>query len=228
MNRDVLARPVLRYTRVAVILHWMIAAFIGFNFAVGYIMEDLGPKWRTFVVEIHISSGMTVLLLSLFRVAWRLTHKPPPRPGDPVPEKYLARIVHLGLYSAMLLMPLTGWALVSAHPPAGSAGALYTEAHQPAAVTAAQHRRGPVTYWRVVDLPLIEPVARIGAEPVGVARQHELHERFDHWHVIGSFLLLGLLALHIAGALKHQWFDGEAELARMAIAGKTVPHTGTQ
>jgi cytochrome b561 len=64
---------------------------------------------------------------------------------------------------------------------------------------------------------MIAPIAAIGKETGGVAPQHALHEEFVAWHSVGGYLLLGLLILHIAGALKHQFIDGHSELARMGI-----------
>jgi cytochrome b561 len=44
-----------------------------------------------------------------------------------------------------------------------------------------------------------------------------MHERFVGLHEAGGWILSGLLLLHVAGALKHQWIDRHAELARMGI-----------
>jgi cytochrome b561 len=64
---------------------------------------------------------------------------------------------------------------------------------------------------------MIAPIAAIGKEPGGIAPQHVLHEEFVAWHSVGGYLLLGLLVLHIAGALKHQFIDRQSEFARMGI-----------
>jgi cytochrome b561 len=47
-----------------------------------------------------------------------------------------------------------------------------------------------------------------------------MHECFVGVHEAGAWFLLGLL--HVAGALKHQWIDKHAELARMGI-GRVRP-----
>jgi cytochrome b561 len=67
---------------------------------------------------------------------------------------------------------------------------------------------------------MIAAIEAIGAEPGGVAPQHALHDDFVAWHSVGGFLLLALLLLHVAGALKHQLIDRQFELARMGI-GRT-------
>jgi len=66
-------------------------------------------------------------------------------------------------------------------------------------------------------MPMIAPIQAIGEEPGGVAAQHVLHEEFVQWHSVGGFLLLGLLLVHILGALKHQFIDKQSEFARMGI-----------
>ncbi len=53
---------------------------------------------------------MTVLVLSLGRLAWRLSHRPPELPATMSgAEKAFAKSVHWALYGFMIVMPLTGW-----------------------------------------------------------------------------------------------------------------------
>ncbi len=165
------------------------------------------------------------------RVVWRLLNEPPAYPETMKPwERNTAHIVHFLLYAAMVLMPLSGWAIVSAHPPSGSPGAAAMHAMQAAPAGASPGARpagaaiGPppgappsMKIWNVFPLPTIAPIEAIGEQPGGVRPQHKLHEEFVSWHTVGGFLLLGLLLLHVAGALKHQFIDKEAEFARMGI-----------
>jgi len=58
-----------RYTRVAVALHWSIALLILFNLGLGFYMEGFKPPLRSMIVPLHISSGLTVLILTGVRVA---------------------------------------------------------------------------------------------------------------------------------------------------------------
>jgi cytochrome b561 len=66
-------------------------------------------------------------------------------------------------------------------------------------------------------MPVIVPIEAIGKDPGGVVAQHVLHKEFAEWHGVGGWLLLGLLILHILGALKHQFIDKQSEFARMLI-----------
>lgn len=206
-----------RYNRVAITLHWLIAAAIFYNLVSGLLNETL-PRW--FFV-FHISSGLTILALSVVRVVWRLTHKPPPLLPMKRWERWLAHGVHFLLYGAMLLVPWTGWVMISAGPPAGSAGAAYAQAQRAQAAAAtgqpAPTPRKPPMFWGLAPVPMIAPVANLGREPSGVAGQRAFHEQMEGVHEKVAWMLLLLLFMHIAGALKHQLIDREPELARMGL-----------
>jgi len=216
-----------RYTRVAIILHWSIAALIIYNLASGFIVWDLAHDffrapangaYYLFGLTSHLSSGLTVLVLTVARIIWRLMHEPPPYSEDMKRwEKHLAHFAHFLLYAAMVLMPLSGWAILSAHPPAGSAGAA-TVPPPPGVPPSSGPRPGPPRIWWVMmPIPAITPIEKLGAEPGGVEPQRILHDEFAEWHEIGGWIALLLLMLHVAGALKHQWLDRHPELQRMGI-----------
>lgn len=161
-----------RYTRVAVVLHWVIAGLILFNLALGYLMGGITPPKRFPVVETHITVGLTVLLLTTLRILWRLGHRPPTRETRPHPrERLLANTVHLGLYGAMVLMPLSGWAVISANPPPGSVGWQARAAVLPPTVAAALDRHGPLTLLHLAPVPLIARWRRSGRRPRGGRRR---------------------------------------------------------
>jgi cytochrome b561 len=206
-----------RYSRVAMWLHWLIVIAILYNLASG-LARPLLPRSFFFW---HVSSGITILVLTAVRVIWRLTHKPPPFLPMKAWEATLAHIVHFLLYCGMVLLPLSGWLMVSANPPIGSPGADYvlakaTEKAVAAGKPAPQPRR-PTMVWSVIKLPMIGPVNEIGRQPEGVAEQTELHETLEKAHLIGGWLLFLLLILHIGGALKHQFVDRLPELRRMGL-----------
>lgn len=197
----------LRYSNVAIALHWAIAVLIIYNLATGLFGEYLPEGSFAF----HISSGITILVLTVVRIVWRLTHRPPPFLPMSRAERALAHTAHVLLYVAMLALPLTGWAMVSANPPAGSAGAAYAAEGKPV------RKRGPIMIWNAVPLPLIGPINEMGRAPEGVAEQHEVHERMETLHGLGGWLMLALLVLHVAGALKHQFIDRRRQLGRMGL-----------
>jgi len=108
-----------RYGGVAVGLHWLIAALIIGMLAVGKWMTSLetDDHLRFTLTQWHKSFGITVLLLSLFRLYWRANHKPPkPSSLSPAWELKAASITHIALYALLIIVPLTGWSLVSTSP----------------------------------------------------------------------------------------------------------------
>ena len=103
-----------RYSRGAIAFHWAIAALVLFNLWLGLFHASLPRDWQ--VMPVHKSVGVTVLVLTLGRIAWRLTHRPPHLPDAmPHSEKIAAKTAHLALYALLLILPLTGW-LLSSNP----------------------------------------------------------------------------------------------------------------
>lgn len=101
-----------RYTRVAVALHWAIAALVIVQFAWGWWMleipkQPVGPRVDAF--NAHKSLGVTILALMLVRLAWRLAHRPPPLPPLPRWQAALAQATHGVLYAALIVQPLAGF-----------------------------------------------------------------------------------------------------------------------
>ena len=101
-----------RYSGVAIALHWLLAVLILGQIAFGWYLQDVprGTPARTVYVNLHKSTGLTIGLLILLRLGWRLTHKAPPLPASmPVWERAAARTSHLALYACMLIMPVAGY-----------------------------------------------------------------------------------------------------------------------
>lgn len=73
----------LRYTRTAMLLHWLMAVLILGMFGLGIYMADLplSPQ-KLKLYSYHKWAGISVLLLALARVAWRIGHAPPPLPSS--------------------------------------------------------------------------------------------------------------------------------------------------
>jgi cytochrome b561 len=184
--------PVRRYTRVAALLHWFIAALIGVNVALGFTADWFPDDWVRPVIDLHKSFGLTVLGLVLLRILWRLSHPPPPLPASyPRLERAGAHLAHAALYVLILLLPISGWL------------------HDSAFKDAAAH---PLRIFWVI------PWFRIGAiADLDPATKEEVHEAFFALHVWAGYALYALVTLHILGALKHQFIDREPEFARMRL-----------
>ena len=209
-----------RYSSIAIVLHWAIAFFIAANLVLGFFIPTLRPPWYSRVLIFHMSSGISVLVLTVLRVLWRLGHRPPEFPAVMnSTQRYAARAVHLLLYVGMVVMPLSGWAMMSANAPYGTPGAAYR-----ATLGLPGPRPGspPPKVWWTTPLPLIQPIRRIGATPGGVMPQYELHEVLVKWHGTGGYIMIALLTLHLLGALKHQFIDKVPELARMGLGRRRL------
>jgi cytochrome b561 len=105
--------PRLRYDHVAITLHWLIAAGVLVQIALGWWMIDI-PKQpvgiRAYWFNLHKSIGLSLAILIALRVAWRLTHLPPTLPGSvPRWQVRAAQASHLMLYACLLVMPLAGY-----------------------------------------------------------------------------------------------------------------------
>jgi cytochrome b561 len=101
-----------RYGSVAVALHWLTAVLLFAQIAFGWFLEEIprGTPMRGFYVNLHKSTGLTIALLIVLRLGWRLTHPAPPLPSFvPAWERVASRVNHLGLYICMLVMPSSGY-----------------------------------------------------------------------------------------------------------------------
>lgn len=105
-----------RYTRTAIGLHWLMA--IGFiaMFSLGLYMKGMSfSPTKLQVYSWHKWAGVTLFLLALCRLAWRITHQPPALPISM--DKTAIKLAHLGhyvLYFFMFAVPLSGWLMSSA------------------------------------------------------------------------------------------------------------------
>lgn len=166
------------YSSVAIALHWTIAALIIGNVAGALLADALSREAATQIMSVHKSIGLTVLALSIVRLAWRLAHGFPRLPAStPAWDAVAARTTHVAFYALMIAVPLAGWAMVSAGP-------------------------RPLEWFGLFDWPKL---------PVGKAAGDLAHEA----HVILAFSTVGILVLHVAGALKHHLIDRDDVLSRM-------------
>jgi cytochrome b561 len=105
-----------RYTPTAQALHWLIALLIVVQFVLARLAAplSLGGRKLALLAE-HKSFGMTVLMLVVIRIAWRLANLPPPLPTNMHRvERFLARFTHVTFYILLIAMPLSGWLMSSA------------------------------------------------------------------------------------------------------------------
>lgn len=180
----------VRYNAVAMIIHWLTALTVIGLLVVGNIMADL-PRTDPMKLDLynwHKSFGVTVLLLTLIRLAWRLTHKPPALPEEmPGWEKRVAHAAHWLFYLMLLGVPLLGWIMVSAAP-----------------------RSVPTFLFGLVEWPHLSFLADMEIE-----QKKAFHEVFEDLHAAAAYTMAGLIVLHIGAALRHHFLLKDNVLRRM-------------
>lgn len=107
--------PTQRYTLPAIGLHWIIALLILIAWPLGAYMHELQlSPTKLKLYSYHKWIGITVLLLFVPRILWRITHRPPAALPMPNWQHKIAEGTHHLLYLLMLLVPLSGWLMSSA------------------------------------------------------------------------------------------------------------------
>jgi cytochrome b561 len=183
-----------RYTRTAIIFHWLIAALVISNLILALIFHTVPDEIAQPYTNAHKTIGITVLGLAVMRLLWRIGHRPPPfSPAIPRWQVVAARSGHAALYFMIIAMPLSGW--------------IYDSAWEYAADV-------PIDVFGLFEMPRIAWVANMAPEP-----KKALDEFAHEVHVWLSYLLYVLLAAHLIGAAKHQWFDRIPTLQRMTFRG---------
>ncbi len=176
------ATAAARYSRGAIAFHWIIVILIILNFIGAWEAEDLTGADKAYAMAGHKAFGITILVLTVGRILWRIFRKPPPMLETlKAWEVALARVTHSLFYFLTLAVPLAGWGLHSA-----------------------AMKGKPVAIFGLGDVPALP----VGTDKPTIGLFHDLHETF-------ATLLLVLLVLHIAAALKHQFLDRDGTLRRM-------------
>ena len=170
--------PTRRYTNVAIAFHWITAILLIYMLFEGLIRgEQRGAVGSN--PGLHATLGITILILAVLRLVWRLANPPPPEPPMPVWQRISANAVHWAFYALIILLPLTGMAAWD-HSIAGR----HPEFAQ-------------LTYLNLFPIP------------------HYPLNWFGEIHQILPKVGIGLLAIHVLAALKHQFIDKDNLIGRM-------------
>lgn len=105
-----------RYTLTARALHWLMAVMLIGMLLLGFYMQNLplSPQ-KLQIYSWHKWAGVTIFVLALLRLVWRIAHPPPPFPASM--GKLSIMLAHLGhglLYVLMFIIPVSGWLMSSA------------------------------------------------------------------------------------------------------------------
>ena len=170
----------MRYSRIAMSLHWGMAALLApmLFFGGDLIRAANGSILPT----LHASAGLTVLLLAIARIWWRLSNPPPEMPPEtPSWERMSAKATHALLYVLMIAIPVSGALAYSSfaveHPSASAA-----------------------TFLGILPIPGFGVLPALPAGDI---------------HGLLVNLMIGLVALHVLAALKHQFVSHNGLLWRM-------------
>ncbi len=105
-----------RFGAVSKTLHWLTLVLLiaAFTLAVSMVNMPFSPRKLEFY-SWHKWVGVTIFLVAVIRLAWRLAN-PVPRQPDGLPQwqRRLAAMSHAALYAVLIVMPITGWIMSSA------------------------------------------------------------------------------------------------------------------
>ncbi len=104
----------LQYGTIAKVFHWLIVALLLVQYPIGWLMPDLHRNMKPGApMTFHISFGITILLLIVLRLVWRLTHPVAPESSLPPWQRLSSELVHWLLYVLVLATTVTGWLFAS-------------------------------------------------------------------------------------------------------------------
>ena len=104
-----------KYSKIAILFHWSIAILIGTNVLLATLADDLSRSAGAVFMNPHKAIGISILILSVARLFWRLGHRPPQLPSKVAGfQAFAGHAVHILFYVLMIAVPLTGWLMVAA------------------------------------------------------------------------------------------------------------------
>jgi cytochrome b561 len=105
-----------RYRSGLIVLHWLMLILLACSYA-SMEFRGLFPRGaeRDAIKALHYSLGFLVFILVAARIALRVTGDVRPvTPPLPAWQKLGATALHVALYVFMVVMPILGWAILSA------------------------------------------------------------------------------------------------------------------
>ena len=103
------------YNSMAKWFHWVTVALIAVALPVGFVIQHIKDADKMAFYAIHESAGLTILIVALARLAWRLRNPPPPLPPSiPMPLQKASAAVHHLLYALLILQPILGFVATNA------------------------------------------------------------------------------------------------------------------
>lgn len=173
------------YTGVAIALHWIIAVAIIFQVLSGLQMEGLKGAEKFAAFQTHKSLGLTILILSVARLLWRIANPPPALPDDMKGwEVAAAKITHFGFYALMIGIPVGGWVIISTSP--------YNIA---------------TNWWGLFEWPRL-PLSDLPF-------RKELNDTAKFGHGAAAWGIIALFVVHVGAVVKHMFVNDDDVASRM-------------
>ena len=171
-------------------LHWIIAVLLITNIGLAWWFNALNGLAKIPPVQLHKSIGITILILSLMRLAWRFISPPPLLPATLKGwERISAGAVYVLFYVVMIGMPLSGWALTSASG--------YIKLY-------------PIKLYGVIPWPAISSLASLPGPEMKKA-----YHFYAATHGLLAKLAYALIVFHVLAALRHLFLLRDGVGARM-------------
>lgn len=182
------------YGTIAKCLHWTTAAlFLGSYVSVYYSHWFLEPRTpESFnAFQIHLSIGVTIAVVAILRIFWRLsTPVPNQEPGSKL-EHVAAHAGHYALYAIMIIMPITGY----------------------------MGTGGNINYFFIFEIPKFESTQLFQSIVTnGLGMTFEEFEKpmdFLHKDVLGPWIVWLLILGHVSAALYHHFGKKDRTLRKM-------------
>lgn len=182
------------YGTVTKWLHWLTAFLFIISYLTIYFREwfAISDRENWYAIQLHFSVGLTLAVLVVLRIFWRLIDKPPRVNSKSQKVANASRILHGTLYLIMIIMPLSGYLSKADYFICG---------------------KGQISLYFFYDLHRHNPVALCD---IVNATLSALSQPADIIHQItGAWLIIPLLALHIAAALYHHFVVKDDTLLKM-------------
>lgn len=98
-----------RYGPGAITFHWVMVLLVVIVGVLGLLHDSWPRTTQAFWINIHAMVGLTVWVLAMARLGWRLKHRPPELPTD-VGElsRRVSYPTHLLLYALIFIIPPIG------------------------------------------------------------------------------------------------------------------------
>ena len=182
------------YGTVAKWIHWgtallFLGAYASVYFRHWFTVDDTPINWTA--LQLHLSFGVSIAVLVLLRIIWRMMNRTPDEEPGTKMEHLLAHAGHYALYAVLIIMPVTGYL--------GSK--VNTE------------------FYFLFDIPMFESTSLFRSvirDGMGISYEtFEAPLDFVHKQILGKWLAWMLVVGHILAALYHHYVKKDRTLRKM-------------